>query len=194
MGIPELNLLDSFSVLISTTFTMLKFIVSACLIAIASADITCDDCKKFETAMNAYLMSEASLAEQTELLAALLCPNTDDAAKCDEYVRGYWKEIANAVYPKFLDPTDVCTQLGTPTCDECMGSIARVAEVISSAEQIGEVVSFLQSEWCPGTDDAAECTGAVEQLIPAAMPVLGEVLTERRAEYCCKLSEDGVCC
>merc|ERR1711970_43976 len=109
MGIPELNRQFLSSHL---TFTMLKFFVSACLVAIASADITCDDCKKFETAMNAYLMSEASLAEQTELLAALLCPNTDDAAKCDEYVRGYWKEIANAVYPKFLDPTDVCTRLG----------------------------------------------------------------------------------
>merc|ERR1711887_971 len=174
MGIPELNLLDSFSVLISPSFAMLKFIVSACLIAIASADITCDDCKKFETAMNAYLMSEASLAEQTELLAALLCPTTDVCTR--------------------LGACTKRTFLGTPTCDECMGSIARVAEVISSAEQIGEIVSFLQSEWCPGTDDAAECTGAVEQLIPAAMPVLGEVLTERRAEYCCKLSEDGVCC
>ena len=59
------------------------------------------------------------------------------------------------MYPKFLDPKDVCKRLGactkdirtflaTPTCDECRGSITRVAEVISSPEQDAEIVAFLQ--------------------------------------------------
>merc|ERR1712142_1361484 len=67
----------------------------------------------------------------------MLCPAAEDAALCEEYVRGYWSEITAAMYPKFLDPKDVCKRLGactkdirtflaTPTCDECRGSITRV--------------------------------------------------------------------
>jgi len=148
-------------------------------------------------------MSADSVAEQTELLAAILCPAAEDSALCEEYVRTFWGEITAAMYPKFLDPTDVCQKLGactkktfltTPTCDECRGAITKVAGVISSDSQIAEIVAFLQNDWCPGTEDPAICTGAIAQLIPGAMPVLGEVLVERNAEYCCKLSSDGICC
>merc|ERR1712002_323918 len=192
----------------SNNFTLLSMkvfltVAVACLAASARADISCDDCLSFGGNMQAYLMSADSVAEQTELLAALLCPNAADAAQCDEYVRTYWKDIAAAMYPKFLDPNDVCQQLGSckikglmgePTCDECKGAIERVAEVISSADQIAEIVSFLKSDWCPGTEDAAKCSAAIGELIPAAMPILGQVLVTRDNEYCCKLSDSGICC
>merc|ERR1719193_214274 len=42
----------------------------------------------------------------------MLCPAAEDAALCEEYVRGYWVEITAAMYPKFLDPKDVCKRLG----------------------------------------------------------------------------------
>merc|ERR1711872_913094 len=61
-------------------------------------------------------------------------------------------------------------------------------------EQDAEIVAFLQSDWCPGTEDVETCKQGVADLIPSAMPILGEVLVERNAEYCCKLSSDGVCC
>merc|ERR1719474_792606 len=120
----------------------------------------------------------------------MLCPAASDAALCEEYVRGYWGDITAAMYPKFLDPKDVCKKLGactkdirtflaTPTCDECRGSITRVAEVISSPEQDAEIVAFLQSDWCPGTEDVEACKQGVADLIPSAMPILGEVLVER---------------
>merc|ERR1712168_1163027 len=106
----------------------------------------------------------------------MLCPAAEDAALCEEYVRGYWSEITAAMYPKFLDPKDVCKRLGactkdirtflsTPTCDECRGSITRVAEVISSPEQDAEIVAFLQSDWCPGTEDVETCKQGVADLI-----------------------------
>merc|ERR1719285_1255336 len=41
----------------------------------------------------------------------MLCPAAEDAALCEEYVRGYWSEITAAMYPKFLDPKDVCKRL-----------------------------------------------------------------------------------
>jgi len=184
---------------------MISAIIFAFLAVSARAEITCDDCLDFGGSFQTYLMSADSVAEQTELLAAMLCPAAEDAALCEEYVRGYWSEITAAMYPKFLDPKDVCKRLGactkdirtflaTPTCDECRGSITRVAEVISSPEQDAEIVAFLQSDWCPGTEDVETCKQGVADLIPSAMPILGEVLVERNAEYCCKLSSDGVCC
>merc|ERR1719193_345666 len=112
----------------------------------------------------------------------MLCPAAEDAALCEEYVRGYWGEITAAMYPKLLDPKDVCKRLGACT------------KVIRTPEQDAEIVAFLQSDWCPGTEDVETCKQAVADLIPSAMPILGEVLVERNAEYCCKLSSDGVCC
>merc|ERR1712002_568231 len=43
----------------------------------------------------------------------MLCPAAEDAALCEEYVRGYWSEITAAMYPKFLDSN----QIPTPNID-----------------------------------------------------------------------------
>merc|ERR1711872_56443 len=106
----------------------------------------------------------------------MLCPAAEDAALCEEYVRGYWSEITAAMYPKFLDPKDVCKRLGACTKD------------------IRTFLSTPTCDGCPGTEDVETCNQGVADLIPSAMPILGEVLVERNAEYCCKLSSDGVCC
>merc|ERR1712203_619174 len=70
------------------------------------------DCITFGTAMQGYLMSADSIAEQTELLVAILCPQAQDQAECDAAIRKYWEGIALAMYPVFLDANDVCAQLG----------------------------------------------------------------------------------
>ena len=58
-----------------------------------------------------------------------------------------------AMYPVFLNAEDLCMKLGAcaqkslvalPTCDECTGSVAAIADMISSEETINEVVAFLQ--------------------------------------------------
>merc|ERR1712142_1305197 len=61
----------------------------------------------------------------------MLCPAAEDAALCEEYVRGYWSEITAAMYPKFLDPKDWCP--GTEDVETCKQG---VADLIPSAMPI----------------------------------------------------------
>merc|ERR1711872_96276 len=176
-------------------------VVLTCLVASTSADITCDDCLEFGDAMSNYLQSEASLAEQTAILVAGVCPQTSDAADCEAKLNIYWSQIGLAMYPVFLEPTSVCMELGvckktvvsTPTCDECVGSVVLVSEVIKSDAKIADIVAFLQGDFCASTG-SADCAANIAKLMPAAMPVLAGVLVEKANEYCCTLSPSGVCC
>ena len=43
--------------------------------------------------MGAYLMSEESLAEQTGILVASVCPMAEDPAHCEEDLNMYWAQI-----------------------------------------------------------------------------------------------------
>merc|ERR1712002_459679 len=103
-----------FSSFVDQIFNMKLFlaIAVACLVPAIKADATCEDCITFGTAMQGYLMSADSIAEQTELLVAILCPQAQDQAECDAAIRKYWEGIALAMYPVFLDANDVCAQLG----------------------------------------------------------------------------------
>merc|ERR1711976_612155 len=123
MGIPKDLLEPALTIMKAFTATLL-----ACLISAISADVTCDDCLTFSGNMQAYLMSDESIAEQTELLVALLCPSAPDPAGCETGIRDNWGAIGLAMYPVFLEANSVCAQLGAckvktlvaePTCDEC---------------------------------------------------------------------------
>merc|ERR1712198_19600 len=172
-----------------------------CLVATTSADITCDDCLEFGDAISNYLQSEASLAEQTAILVAGVCPQTSDAADCEAKLNIYWSQIGLAMYPVFLEPTSVCMELGvckktvvsTPTCDECVGSVVLVSEVIKSDAKIADIVAFLQGDFCASTGEDT-CVDSIAFFMPKAMPVLAGVLVEKANEYCCILSPSGVCC
>merc|ERR1719348_2546289 len=63
--------------LLNTLIIIMKLILAiavACLAPAIKADFTCDDCITFGTAMQGYLLTADSIAEQTELLVAILCP------------------------------------------------------------------------------------------------------------------------
>jgi len=190
---------------LNTLISIMKLILAiavACLAPAIKADFTCDDCITFGTAMQGYLMTADSIAEQTELLVAILCPQADDPAVCDSAIRGYWSGIATAMYPVFLEANSVCSQLGVckktflaaPTCDECTGSIGAVADVIESEAQIAEIIAFLEGDGYCGSLGDADCVAVVDALMPYAMPTLAGLLRERAAQFCCDLSTEGVCC
>jgi len=183
---------------------VLAAIATICLASAVRADFTCDDCLVFGGNMQAYLMSAESIAEQTELLVALLCPQLEDPAGCETGIRTWWAGIGAAMYPVFLEPGSVCEELAackvkgmvaTPTCNECIGGCGAVGTIISTDERIATIADFLKgADFCGTTPDAAACGGFIDATIPAAMPILGGVLIERSPEYCCTLSPSGVCC
>merc|ERR550517_1051634 len=102
--------------------------------------------------------------EQTAILKGALCPAEEDPAACEAALDMYWSQIGLAMYPVFLEANAVCGELGvckklaTPTCDECVGSVALVAEVIQSEAKIADIIAFLQSDWCPSVAEEG-CAG-----------------------------------
>merc|ERR1711872_33992 len=200
MGIIQEDLLN----LHGSTMKSFFALALVCLASTVRAEITCDDCQVFGGNMQAYLMSEESIAEQTELLVALLCPQLDDPAGCETGIRTWWAGIGAAMYPVFLEPGAVCGELGAckvkslvsePTCDECIEGVMAVGSIIASDAKIAAIVEFLKGDdFCGTTPDLAGCGAYIDVTIPAAMPILGGVLVERSPEYCCTLSPSGVCC
>merc|ERR1711978_546278 len=132
-----------FSSFVDQIFNMKLFlaIAVACLVPAIKADATCEDCITFGTAMQGYLMSADSIAEQTELLVAILCPQAQDQAECDAAIRKYWEGIALAMYPVFLDANDVCAQLG----------------VCKKNAKLAEIMDFLKGDAYCGSLGDADC-------------------------------------
>merc|ERR1711909_251734 len=149
------------------------------LISGSRADVTCDDCLTFGGAMLDYLMSDASIAEQTGIIVANVCPGAEDPAGCEAGMRAWWSGIAMAMYPVFLEPNDVCMQLGA----------CAIKTLIGSEEKIAEVIAFLDGDgFCGTSPDPATCVTAIDATMPYVMPVLAGVLSEGAAGYCCELS------
>lgn len=150
-------------------------------------------------------MSDASIAEQTGLLVAVLCPGAEDVAECEAAIPMYWPGIALAMYPVFLEANSVCGQVGackknsyqkvmSPTCDECTGGVAAVANIIGMESTIAEIMDFLKGDgYCGSLGDDA-CVEVIDALMPYAMPALAGVLVERAETLCCELSTDALCC
>merc|ERR1712183_489535 len=85
----------------------------------ASAAVTCDECNAAAQGLVERLTSEASIAEQTDILIATVCPMAPDAAACEAMLSQWWGDMANCLYPAFLGAADAC--------DECTDIINRIA-------------------------------------------------------------------
>merc|ERR1712080_78336 len=167
----------------------------------ALATVTCDECKEAVDGLVTRLTSEASIEEQIGILVASLCPNSPDPEGCEEAWKTWWGEIANVMFPVFMESTKVCTELGICkilrdvrdwTCEDCTNGINRIAEVIKDPATIADIVAFLQGDaFCGKHTDQANCPSDIEAYIPLAMPVLANVMAETAEELCQDIV--GVC-
>merc|ERR1712080_673610 len=95
----------------------MHYLLLALSFFVASAQVipTCDECKAAVDGLVTRLTSDASIDEQTTILISMLCPAVPDPQQCEDGLTVAWPEIGRAVYPKFLESTSVCTQLGSCT-------------------------------------------------------------------------------
>merc|ERR1719315_674048 len=148
-----------------------------CLSA-ASADISCDECMGFAGNMQQFYLDQATLADQTNLIVAKICPEDDDPKACDVV-----KSKISAM------------MAGTPSCDECTNSLDRVAKGIATKEAIQEAITFLKgSGFCDIPSDAEACAYMMDQYIPKVLPILSADVQTMSKQNCCIFSENNVCC
>ena len=80
----------------------MKFIFAlTAVLAITSAEWTCDDCTAVVNSISAYLTSEDSLAKQVDILLAEVCPQAEDADFCVENLPDFWRRISMVLWPGY---------------------------------------------------------------------------------------------
>merc|ERR1711937_560510 len=165
-----------------TSLSMLAFATLASLLAVSSAQVTCDECKTAGAAMVARLTGEESIAEQVAVLVGTLCPGAEDPAGCEAGIPEAWPEIAMAMYPVFQDRET--------TCELCLDGISRIDASLTA--QVEDIIAFLQGEaFCGNHPDVETCPEDVDGLIRAAVPILGAAFVEAGTEICQDIA--GVC-
>merc|ERR1712076_114098 len=88
---------------------IMKLLLLFAAIGYTSAAVTCDECKDAAAGLVDRLTSEASIAEQTEVLIAALCPASPDPVMCEKGMNMWWGAMAHCLYPHFIGAGDVCS-------------------------------------------------------------------------------------
>merc|ERR1712179_203052 len=101
----------------------MKLLLLFAAIGYTSAAVTCDECKDAAAGLVDRLTSEASIAEQTEVLIAALCPASPDPVMCEKGMNMWWGAMAHCLYPHFIGAGDVCSRLGSARRDQCSPSL-----------------------------------------------------------------------
>jgi len=68
------------------SLSMLALATLASLLAVSSAQVTCEECKIAGANLVARLTGEESIAEQIAVLVGALCPGADDPAGCEDII------------------------------------------------------------------------------------------------------------
>merc|ERR1739838_1301516 len=149
---------------------MKTFIVLAAFLALASSGWTCYECQAVVKALAKDLTSEQSIQDQVNLLLAEVCPVAEDVDQCVEQLPEFWTKIAMTLWPGYYNPDEdfmcgVWTICGpstrTVTCKQCLSGIQATFDQLLSGEL-----------FCGAEEDPELCAKSIEDLIPAALPVL----------------------
>lgn len=68
----------------------------------------CKDCTDGVTQLNKFLMSEAAIAGETQLIKEVICPDLDDPKGCEKGVDAWWGKMATAVFGDDKTATEIC--------------------------------------------------------------------------------------
>merc|ERR1712135_138419 len=130
-------------------------------------------------------MGEKNVADQIDLLVAVLCPMTIDPIACDDGLRTYWPAMADIIYSTYLEQNAVCGQLGLcgfkglrseATCGDCTDGVNGVASLLVDRKAVKEMIELVQIKVCDG---AMNCIYSVKETMPFAMPNIAETLIVR---------------
>merc|ERR1719431_1289327 len=183
----------------------MKLVVLALTAVIASTstlpkDVTCEECVASVDSLVAKFTTDESIAEQVDFLIEKLCWMSTDIEQCKWGMTNLWPEISKALYPEFLPGKETCTNLFNVctaavrewTCDECLEGVIGVSDYMMDPVVMDKMIVFLQGDaFCGNHDMQEHCKEAVIELIPAAMPLLSELLFDDSVSICQGIN--GVC-
>jgi hypothetical protein len=182
------------------------FLALSCLLAAAFAADTCSNCKDVVGTAAAYLTSAESMATQTALLVAELCPTTEDVAKCEEGLPAFWMEIGSRLWPGYfnVDAEWTCgTRCASPTeetmdCESCQIGVNIAGDQLLSDYFTDVIVGGLGGDWyCTNPASPVEdprCPEFVDIVIRQGLPLLwAATSTAGGISELCEMAVPGTC-
>ena len=180
-----------------TIFVLFTSVVSSTQI---SPKATCEECKEAFGKLVTRLLTEASLAEQMDLLKTAGCGVMEDPVACNELVDSWWGVMASILYPTLMNPEALCNMDGVCesevlkdwTCEDCVGGVELASGYFESEESVQIAVDLLAGDSFCGAPGATEdCAEQMAVWLPVAIPILSAALREQEIQIC--QEEVGVC-
>merc|ERR1719328_997270 len=168
------------------------------LLAISSAD-QCSDCTAVVTTLATYLTSEESISRQVDVLLAEVCPGAEDVDACVAGLPDFWSRVAMVLWPGYYnaDAEWMCAPLCKVreiTCEECFEGLQKGVEQLLQEETIAAIVEALSGDaFCAQSEDSERCAGAIEVLIPLALPALTANPDEEAGKMVCNGAIPDIC-
>ena len=69
------------------------------LAVVAAQDWTCEECAQVGAAVGAFVTSEEAIADQVEIILAVICPQAEDEDACVEGIPAFWASISSVLMP-----------------------------------------------------------------------------------------------
>merc|ERR1711971_578913 len=178
-------------------------LVLVAAVGVSQAAVTCDECQAAAQDFVGHLLSEESLAEQTQILKDNVCPQLGMDG-CEGILDMWYADMASFIFNHFILESDACSLAGLCykksamakmrdwTCEECTMLMSGLADFMVQEETIAEGVAHLQGDcFCGAEGHTEDCPALVEAVVPLAMPVLAAALSEKAVEHCQEIA--GVC-
>jgi hypothetical protein len=103
----------------------LFFVAISCILASASADQTCDECKEYADKFVEVFFNDENVMTQVEMMITVLCPMSDLSHEdCVEEVTNKWPAIVELLFPRFLNSDGFCGFMGLCSTDNKMSAAA----------------------------------------------------------------------
>merc|ERR1712154_422673 len=148
---------------------------------------------------SAYLTSEESLRKQIDILLTDVCPQVENADECVDGLPDFWMKVAMVLWPGYYnaDAEWMCAPLCKVreiTCEECFDGLKKGVEQLLQEETIQAIVEALSGDaFCAQSEDSERCAGAIEVLIPLALPALTANPDEEAGKMVCNGAIPDIC-
>jgi len=199
------------------TFLAIALLCATSIAQIQSDEISCEQCEAYADKVQAYIKSERVAEDINSMVNYLICMGAehgDEYRECMEFTRRAWTQIADAIFPKFIDRHSMCGEMGycggettTPAtnatieandmflCPECKAYMDAYIEAMMDIARVEEIISFLQGEgFCARESDPAHCAAIIEKLMPSSLVLVAGKVRLQEVTLCCDMSISYDCC
>merc|ERR1711874_135277 len=99
------------SLVLPSSLTMKFLLVLVAAVGVSQAAVTCDECQAAAQDFVSHLLSEESLAEQTQIMKDNVCPQLGIDG-CEGILDMWYADMASCIFNHFILEGDACSLAG----------------------------------------------------------------------------------